>query len=164
MANKKTKASPKAKAKGIDNKKKKLILALVALIAFGGIGVYMLRSSSANTTYYTSFLTNSHRTSCNGTPTLSVGSRGGCVVAVQQGLNNWTLSQNQGNSKNSSPAGAVIAVDGVYGNSTRDKVIAYQKAKKQNGKNLAADGIMGPATWAAFMNDCTVFGLCGGGK
>lgn len=40
--------------------------------------------------------------------------------------------------------GYPIAVDGIYGEKTRQAVIALQKAK-----NLACDGIIGPKTWAA---------------
>jgi len=59
-----------------------------------------------------------------------VGSRGGEVSGIQQRLKNWGYYN--GN------------VDGIFGDQTRDAVIAFQK---KNG--LVADGIAGPATLRA---------------
>lgn len=168
--------SPKAKLKNKSRSQisnRKLIIGAVILIVFGALGLYMLKSSSAYTTYYTSYIQNDQARRCtqhgeNMPPTQSIGSRGSCVFAIQVGLNNWTKHQLAGgNSKNSPNVGGYVAVDGVFGQSTKDKVIAFQKAKGQQGKNTAPDGVVGAATWSAMLNDCTFVDACpnpNGGK
>ena len=61
-------------------------------------------------------------------PVLKIGSKGDFVTIAQGRL---------------VVAGYPIVVDGIYGEKTRQAVIALQKAK-----NLACDGIIGPKTWA----------------
>lgn len=151
---------------GVFNKKR--LIVLVALLAFGAFGLYMLRQSKAYSTYYASYLNNAQAKQCiqpasspGLPPTQSLGSRGPCVYAIQEGLNNWTTSQQKaGNSKNSPNVGGYIAVDGIFGQATKDKVINFQRAKGAQGKNTTPDGIMGPATWTTFFNDCNVFNMC----
>lgn len=60
---------------------------------------------------------------------LSVGDRGPEVTNLQKRLN---------------AAGASLTADGVFGNGTRDAVMAFQTRK-----GLKADGVVGPATLAA---------------
>ncbi|MCA9342628.1 peptidoglycan-binding protein [Candidatus Saccharibacteria bacterium] len=133
------------------------IIVVIAVITFAALGVMVLKNSSAATTNYASFL----NTGCNSTPTLSVGSKGPCVQAVQKGLNQWTANTavNTG-SKNSGPAPVYLTEDGVYGNATKNKVIVFQKDRKRLGKNLRTDGVFDAATWVAFLSDCNVFNTC----
>ncbi len=144
----------------------KLIIGAVVLIVFGALGLYMLKSSSAYTKYYASFINNDQARQCtqhgeNMPPTQAMGSRGPCVYAIQVGLNNWTKHQlASGKSKNSPDVGGYVAVDGIFGQSTKDKVIAFQKAKGQQGKNTSPNGVVGAATWSAMLNDCAFFDLC----
>ncbi|WP_211109707.1 peptidoglycan-binding protein [Azospirillum oleiclasticum] len=60
---------------------------------------------------------------------LSVGDRGPEVTALQKRLN---------------ASGASLKTDGVFGNGTRDAVMAFQTSK-----GLKADGVVGPATLVA---------------
>ena len=57
-------------------------------------------------------------------PIVRVGDRGANVVYLQQKLR--------------------ITADGIFGNGTRNAVIAFQRSK-----GLVADGVVGPRTWAA---------------
>ena len=67
----------------------------------------------------------------SGFPTLRQGSQGDIVKTMQQLLKN---------------AGSNLTIDGIFGNGTKNAVIAFQK---KNG--LEADGVVGPMTWAALV-------------
>jgi uncharacterized YkwD family protein len=67
---------------------------------------------------------------------ISYGSRGEQVRQIQQCLNNI-------------PVTGRLAVDGVFGNGTRNAVMAFQR---QFG--LSPDGLVGPVTWNAIMQEC----------
>lgn len=65
-------------------------------------------------------------------PTLSVGSKGYAVKVLQSLLVGY---------------GFKTAIDGVFGNGTKEKLIAYQKSRK-----LTADGVAGPKTLAMILS------------
>lgn len=69
-----------------------------------------------------------------GYPLVRQGSRGSYVLILQDGLN--TLGFSTG------------GLDGMFGNATRNAVIAYQRRK-----GLSADGIVGCNTWRALQAD-----------
>lgn len=138
------------------SQKNKVLLAIVGVLIFAALGAAIIRNSSAATTFYTSFWA----AGCNGTPTVAVGSRGQCVLAVQRALNNWTRNTNASDGKNNSPNKVLLAEDGIFGEATKNKVLDFQRAKNIQGKNTAPDGIVGPATWAALLNDCNATGSC----
>lgn len=138
------------------NKKRNIIIAVLSVAVFSVIGYMLLRPSQAAVTNYTSFLDSG----CTGTPTLGLGNQGPCVRAVQVGMNNWTRSQNSSKGKSTPPQSAYLVVDGIYGQSTKNKVADYQRGKNLTGKNISVDGVVGSATWAAMLNDCNVFNTC----
>ena len=167
MKSKKKTTNKQVKVKNGSFSKRQFFIIMAIILTFGALGVYMLNRSSAYTAYYASYLNNDQARLCiqqppsDIPPTQGVGSRGPCVYAIQVGLNNWTTAQTKaGNSKNSPTVGGYVAVDGIYGESTKQKVIAFQKAKGAAGKNTAPDGVVGPNTWTAFFNDCSVFNMC----
>lgn len=71
-------------------------------------------------------------------PTLRYGSESEYVKKLQQILN-----------QNGYNCGKV---DGIYGNKTREAVMAWQvDHKDQNGQPLSVDGIVGPKSWASLL-------------
>lgn len=72
--------------------------------------------------------------STGGYPLIRQGSRGVYVLIAQDGLN--TLGYRTG------------GLDGVFGNQTRNAVVAYQR-----NRGLSADGIIGCNTWRSLQED-----------
>jgi peptidoglycan hydrolase-like protein with peptidoglycan-binding domain len=106
----------------------------------GGLGLYSRESSTAGFVHVDVRASKSRWISKSGTsylsvsdimPTLAVGAKDGAnrvsysVTALQRLLG--------------------AAADGVFGESTKQKVITYQKQK-----GLTADGVVGPKTWSTF--------------
>lgn len=73
-------------------------------------------------------------TEANAASTLKIGSRGSEVVSLQTQLNQLGYQVGQ--------------ADGIFGQATKNAVVAFQKAKQ-----LTADGIVGNATWSALNNN-----------
>lgn len=69
-----------------------------------------------------------------GYPLLRTGSKGAYVLVLQDALNTAGFSTS--------------GLDGIFGNNTRNAVIAYQRSK-----GLSADGIVGCQTWMSLMGD-----------
>ncbi len=149
MAVKKSTKSKSAKFNSKNSWLKRHWIALAVIVAFAGIGTYIIGVSSAATKYYVSSL----GYSCPTLPTLKNGSTGDCVKAVQKGLNN-----RNGNLKlMNGTAWTPLVIDGKYGTNTYNAVKRFQTEWSSVGKKLAVDGIVGPATWDRFLNDCMVF-------
>ena len=72
---------------------------------------------------------------CNaGYPITRMGNKGAYVLILQDGLN--TLGFNAG------------SLDGVFGNNTRNAVVAYQRSR-----GLSPDGIVGCNTWTKLQSE-----------
>jgi len=71
---------------------------------------------------------------------LRVGSTGEAVRQIQRCLNNVSVRH---------PSIPRLTEDGVFGNFTRNAVIAFQRIF-----GLTADGVVGPITWNRLMNEC----------
>ena len=70
---------------------------------------------------------------------LSVGATGANVRLVQQAINRLATTQ---------PGLWKISEDGIFGNGTRDAVMAFQRIF-----GLTADGVVGPLTWRRLMEE-----------
>lgn len=75
-----------------------------------------------------------------GYPDLRLGGRGIYVLVLQDALNALGFS--------------TYSLDGIFGNNTRNAVIAYQR---DNG--LSADGIVGCGTWTRLVSEVVGIGL-----
>lgn len=136
----------------------KVMLPLIMVIVFAAIGTYVIRKSKAATAYPVSMLDPSNRCSTPGVddlPTpLGQGNAGPCVVALQNGLNNWNSFRAW------VTAGRIpyhpLTADGIFGPATKSAVMDFQREHSANGKRLAVDGYVGASTWTALLNDCAV--------
>ena len=97
-----------------------VVVAVVAIV--GAIGFYVYRKNNTNAYYISEY-------GCHSTPTLSQGSSGPCVTAVQNRINQTSCF-------------AQMSTDGKFGPTTKQRVIDYQRKA-----GLKADGIVGNNTW-----------------
>ncbi len=130
----------------------KIVLPIAAILLVASLASYFLgRSSAAGNLEQISVIKghNCIQQSGKKLPTVSTGSQGECVKAVQIGLNNRLafISWVSGGKTPYKP----IATDGVFGPTTKQAVIDFQNAHK-----LTADGVVGTATWNELLSDCTV--------
>jgi peptidoglycan hydrolase-like protein with peptidoglycan-binding domain len=129
---------------------------IIVLVLFASVGAYMIKSSGASTFMEASLF----GYGCTSTPTIGQGNQGPCVTVVQQGLNNWSEYKKRSSGSKTPYNYVPLKVDGVFGASTKAKVIEFQQAKATTGKNIAADGVVGPATWVSLQADCSVWVMC----
>lgn len=135
-------------------------LPALLVVILAAAGAYYVNRSKAATgyidtkpNYISSISGHGCVTSGKYPPTLSQGSRGECVKALQLGLNNrkafiaWT----SGGKIPYRP----ITVDAVYGVATTAAVKEFQSSK-----GITADGVAGKTTWDQFLTDCTVKASC----
>lgn len=104
------------------------ILALALVVAVAVIGFLLYQNQTKSNALYISL------DGCHSTPTLTVGSKGACVTALQHMIN-WQFRQCR--------RLPLLVVDGAFGPATKQAVMTYQTAAQ-----LGADGIVGPKTWS----------------
>jgi peptidoglycan hydrolase-like protein with peptidoglycan-binding domain len=132
--------------KSLDKVKKIKIAIAVVLIAVAG-GLLFGLSHAASRQYDASSL----NSGCKSYPTLSKGSSGACVKALQVGMNNYVDFMNFFHKKHWSK----VVVDGKYGDKTKFIVALYQGDKK-----IPVTGTVNSKTWSILTNDCRVFRAC----
>ncbi len=134
-------AKKKAKSSGLRRffSNPRNIILVAFIIGFAGFGSYKVYQSSAD-----SYVKGPSTISgCkNSGVYLRSGSRGTCVIVLQQTLNGVRIIT--GNKWE------ILAEDGKFGAKTDAVVRAYQRL---NG--AAVDGIVGPQTWAALSYYCS---------
>lgn len=103
------------------------IVVAVFILAFAGLGTYLIKSSSAlSVSNY----------GCTTYPTLRYGSSGDCVRKLQAVLKlRWGYS---------------LTVDGQFGSITQSKVKAFQ-----TNQRISSDGVVGPITWGKLNQNVT---------
>lgn len=99
-----------------------LLVVVAVLVAVGGVGLFVYHKNKANAYYISEY-------GCHSTPTLSQGSSGACVTAVQYEINYRQCFPQ-------------MATDGQFGSITKQRVMQYQTKA-----GLTADGVVGPNTW-----------------
>ncbi|MNC52076.1 Zinc D-Ala-D-Ala carboxypeptidase precursor [compost metagenome] len=105
--------------------KKAFLSSAVASVALvGSLGIASLASAASD---------------FSGFPTLSLGSSGGYVRALQANL--WCYGQ----------SGSVGTIDGSFGSGTKTGLMSFQSSK-----GLSADGVAGSATWNTMNYSVTV--------
>ena len=117
-----------------------LLVVAVVVTAVGAVGYFVYHKNQVNAYYISEY-------GCHSTPTLSLGSSGPCVTAVQNRIN-YTKCFTQ------------MATDGNFGPITKSRVIDYQTRAR-----LTADGIVGFNTWGNILQGSPGSPVnCTGGK
>lgn len=124
---------------------RKLVVLVIFMAGFAGLGAYYLLFSSHAQTPRSIVGFGGYK--CTSNQKLSTGSTGDCVRAIQFGLNNWNTYHTEGL--------APLSADGKFSEKTK---AAVQKFQSKNG--LPADGTVDQNTWNAFLLDCSTFQAC----
>ncbi len=126
--------------------KQQVIAPIIAVLAVGGIGTYMVTKGSAY-----SYMSGVTPYSCTQqpTPTLRAGDSGDCVKALQYQLNQWIVNMRQPISK--------LKEIGKFDDNTEQAVTAFQRSV-----GLRPDGVVDELTWKKISTrSCIVSVNCG---
>jgi len=128
-----------------------VVMAAIAIVAVGGIGVYVMQQSHAATT------TPFEYKGCRNIQYSQNSTYAGCVKDIQIILNGITAQYQNIAGLGGGISARYIATDGYFGPNTKDRVKQFQRSARNaptpslsvNVSGLAVDGIVGPHTWDA---------------